>query len=324
GALPRLHQDPARRPADLRDERRQAEQRRRALLRRGEDPLEDADVAAFDPRRLVAVQGARGTLERSDPLGARPAQVRRVVALDVAPRERALLGRKLTGPLHRVQRLLHRNVPVELGNLRERGLQQRPRVRQPSIPEGEVALSARLDLQPGLARAVEQRPGLALDELRAELDRQRPPRKATGIDPSPDARPRLEHPDRDVPPGEPVRGGEPRSPRADHHHVHALVGHGRTFLQSRGCLVLAGSVVERPALVQSTVLSRGAAGVLVHLLQALPSGIVDALARGVAACAYALGIRRRVTLDNLAHAFPERSVEERRALARAAYGNMAR
>jgi len=88
--------------------------------------------------------------------------------------------------------------------------------------------------------------------------------------------------------------------------------------------VLAGSVVERPALVQSTVLSRGAAGVLVHLLQALPSGIVDALARGVAACAYALGIRRRVTLDNLAHAFPDRSVQERRVLARAAYANMAR
>jgi len=64
--------------------------------------------------------------------------------------------------------------------------------------------------------------------------------------------------------------------------------------------------------------------VLVHLLQALPSGIVDALARGVAACAYALGIRRRVTLDNLAHAFPDRSVEERRVLARAAYANMAR
>lgn len=83
-------------------------------------------------------------------------------------------------------------------------------------------------------------------------------------------------------------------------------------------------MVERPALVQSTVLSRGAAGVLVHLLQALPSGIVDALARGVAACAYALGIRRRVTLDNLAHAFPDRSVEERRVLARAAYANMAR
>lgn len=83
-------------------------------------------------------------------------------------------------------------------------------------------------------------------------------------------------------------------------------------------------MVERRVLVQSTVLSRAAAGLLVRLLQALPSGAVDALARGVAACAYALGIRRRVTLDNLAHAFPERSVEERRALARAAYANMAR
>jgi len=83
-------------------------------------------------------------------------------------------------------------------------------------------------------------------------------------------------------------------------------------------------VVERPALVQSTVLSRAAAGLLVRLLQALPSGAVDALARGVAACAFALGIRRRVTLDNLAHAFPERSAEERRALARGAYANMAR
>jgi Kdo2-lipid IVA lauroyltransferase/acyltransferase len=88
--------------------------------------------------------------------------------------------------------------------------------------------------------------------------------------------------------------------------------------------VLAGRVVERRALVQSTVLSRAAAGLLVRLLQALPAGAVDALARGVAACAFALGIRRRVTLDNLAHAFPERSAEERRALARGAYANMAR
>lgn len=71
-------------------------------------------------------------------------------------------------------------------------------------------------------------------------------------------------------------------------------------------------MVERPALVQSTVLSRAAAGVLVRLLQALPSGTVDALARAVASCAYAVGIRRRVTLDNLARAFPERSVEEDR------------
>jgi Kdo2-lipid IVA lauroyltransferase/acyltransferase len=88
--------------------------------------------------------------------------------------------------------------------------------------------------------------------------------------------------------------------------------------------VVAGNVVERPALVQSTVLSRAAAGVLVRLLQALPSGAVDALARAVAGLAYALGIRRRVTKDNLARAFPERSALERRAIARAAYANMAR
>ena len=82
--------------------------------------------------------------------------------------------------------------------------------------------------------------------------------------------------------------------------------------------------MERPALVQSTVLSRAAAGLLVRLLQALPSGAVDALARAVASCAWALRIRRRVTLDNLANAFPERSLEERRALGRGAYANMAR
>ena len=83
-------------------------------------------------------------------------------------------------------------------------------------------------------------------------------------------------------------------------------------------------MVERRALVQSTVLSRAAAGLLVRLLRALPARAVDALARGVAACAFALGIRRRVTLDNLAQAFPERSAEERLALARGAYANMAR
>ena len=83
-------------------------------------------------------------------------------------------------------------------------------------------------------------------------------------------------------------------------------------------------MVERPALVQSSVLSRAAAGVLVRLLQALPIRAVDAIARAVAAIAYGLGIRRRVTLDNLARAFPERTEEERRAIARAAYANMAR
>ena len=83
-------------------------------------------------------------------------------------------------------------------------------------------------------------------------------------------------------------------------------------------------MVERPALVRSTVLSRAAAGALVRVLQALPRGAVEALARGVAALAYALGVRRRVALDNLAQALPERTEGERRAIARAAYANMAR
>jgi KDO2-lipid IV(A) lauroyltransferase len=77
-------------------------------------------------------------------------------------------------------------------------------------------------------------------------------------------------------------------------------------------------------LVRSTVLSRAAAGGLVRVLRSLPPRVVDALARGVAALAFALGIRRRVTLNNLARAFPGRSELERRTRGRAAYANMAR
>ncbi|MGQ0508574.1 MAG: lysophospholipid acyltransferase family protein, partial [Myxococcaceae bacterium] len=50
----------------------------------------------------------------------------------------------------------------------------------------------------------------------------------------------------------------------------------------------------------------------------------DALARGVGGFAFWLRIRRRVTLDNLRHAFPEKSEEERVRVARGAYENMAR
>jgi Kdo2-lipid IVA lauroyltransferase/acyltransferase len=82
--------------------------------------------------------------------------------------------------------------------------------------------------------------------------------------------------------------------------------------------------VSRPELVQSTVVSRAAAGLLVRLVRGGPARAVDRLARAVAALAYRLGIRRRVTLDNLAHAFPDRSESERRTIARGAYANMAR
>jgi KDO2-lipid IV(A) lauroyltransferase len=88
--------------------------------------------------------------------------------------------------------------------------------------------------------------------------------------------------------------------------------------------VLAVLAVSRPELVQSTVVSRAAAGLLVQLVRRLPARAVDRLARAVASFAYLLGIRRRVTLDNLAHAFPECQESERRAIARGAYANMAR
>lgn len=82
--------------------------------------------------------------------------------------------------------------------------------------------------------------------------------------------------------------------------------------------------MSRPELVQSTVVSRAAAGLLVGLVRKLPSRAVDWLARAVASFAYLLGIRRRVALDNLAQAFPERPESERQAIARGAYANMAR
>lgn len=50
----------------------------------------------------------------------------------------------------------------------------------------------------------------------------------------------------------------------------------------------------------------------------------DALARFIGKLAFALGIRRKVALDNLAHAMPELPEAERRRIARGAYVTMAR
>jgi Kdo2-lipid IVA lauroyltransferase/acyltransferase len=58
-------------------------------------------------------------------------------------------------------------------------------------------------------------------------------------------------------------------------------------------------------------------------LCALPASTRHALARGLGRLIYTLGIRRRVALDNLAHAFPDKSEAERRAIAREAYVTMA-
>ena len=63
-------------------------------------------------------------------------------------------------------------------------------------------------------------------------------------------------------------------------------------------------------------------GLLVAALRGLSPGMRRFLAFGFGRLAFALGIRRRVTLDNLRMAFPERSARERRRIARAAYGHM--
>ena len=55
----------------------------------------------------------------------------------------------------------------------------------------------------------------------------------------------------------------------------------------------------------------------------LPHRLRHALGRLLGAVAFHLGLRRRVALENLALAFPERTSVERRRIARAAYTNMA-
>lgn len=65
------------------------------------------------------------------------------------------------------------------------------------------------------------------------------------------------------------------------------------------------------------------AGLVVGLLRALPRRWLLAFARGAGRLAMALGIRRAVTLDNLARAFPEKPARELRAIAAGAYTNMA-
>jgi KDO2-lipid IV(A) lauroyltransferase len=72
------------------------------------------------------------------------------------------------------------------------------------------------------------------------------------------------------------------------------------------------------------MVGRWVARLLVNLMSRLPLRSVGRLARMIGGLAYFLGIRRDVALDNLAHAFPEKSEEERRRIARGAYTNMAR
>jgi KDO2-lipid IV(A) lauroyltransferase len=65
-----------------------------------------------------------------------------------------------------------------------------------------------------------------------------------------------------------------------------------------------------------------AAGALVRLLGAMGSRGRARLAGVLGSLAYALGIRRRITLDNLRHAFPDTPREQLETIARSAYRNM--
>jgi KDO2-lipid IV(A) lauroyltransferase len=82
-------------------------------------------------------------------------------------------------------------------------------------------------------------------------------------------------------------------------------------------------VSPRPAIRQGGPVATLFAAAVVGLVRLLPRGLARALASMVGSALYALGIRRRVTLNNLAHAFPTKSDAERRAIARGAYGSLA-
>jgi len=63
---------------------------------------------------------------------------------------------------------------------------------------------------------------------------------------------------------------------------------------------------------------------LLKLASLLPERALARLASGLGRLAFRLGIRRRVALDNLRHAFPEQTEAWRLEIARGAYANMAR
>ena len=79
----------------------------------------------------------------------------------------------------------------------------------------------------------------------------------------------------------------------------------------------------RPAVTPGGPLASALAALGLGLLRALPQSARSFLARALGRLAWWAGIRRRVTLDNLAHAFPDTPPAERRRIARAAYENMA-
>lgn len=75
--------------------------------------------------------------------------------------------------------------------------------------------------------------------------------------------------------------------------------------------------------VPASPLARAAVRLVLGVVRLLPATARAAFAEAVGRIAFALGIRRRLTLDNLAAAFPAWSADERREVARRTYANMA-
>ncbi len=81
--------------------------------------------------------------------------------------------------------------------------------------------------------------------------------------------------------------------------------------------------MKKPAISPGGPLSRFIVGSMLRIIRALPERVRSFLALAVAWVAWAIGIRRAVALDNLRHAFPEKTEAERRAIARGTYRNLA-
>jgi Kdo2-lipid IVA lauroyltransferase/acyltransferase len=79
----------------------------------------------------------------------------------------------------------------------------------------------------------------------------------------------------------------------------------------------------RPLVEPGGWLASLAVRLTLSLVRAVPEGARRVLATAIGALAYAFGIRRRVALDNLQAAFPEKTDAERRRIARGAYRNLA-
>jgi len=79
----------------------------------------------------------------------------------------------------------------------------------------------------------------------------------------------------------------------------------------------------KPAITPGGPLGRFAVALVLSFVRALPAVVRRNLALRLADVAWLLRVRRRVALDNLAHAFPEKSVEERALIAKGSYRSMA-